>query len=351
MFRFANPEYLNLLFVIPVFVVLFIFLFRRKLKLINCFVSKEIHELIIGTKSFYKEIIKFGLFTAALVLLVLALSNPQVGSKMEEVKQVGIDVYILLDVSNSMLAEDIKPNRLSKAKNEISTLIKKLQGDRIGLIIFAGEAFVQFPLTSDYSAANLFLNTVDVNSIPQQGTAIASALKLANSSFDYSNQTNKVIVVITDGEDHEGDIQTEIKTANEKNVLIYTIGMGSPTGAPIPVYDSRGNQVDFKKDNQGNTVLTRLDEQTLQEIAGKGNGKYYLSSSYQNELDLIYKDLATLEKTEFGTKKITDYDDKYYYFLIPAFLLLVVEFFLSERKSLFIDRLFRRYKIKKQKNE
>jgi Ca-activated chloride channel family protein len=351
MFRFGHPEYLNLLFAIPVIIFLYILLFRNKKKLISLFVNRDLQELIIGSKSFYKEILKFGLLILALALLVLALANPQVGSKMEEVKQVGIDVYILLDVSNSMLAEDIKPNRLAKAKNEISTLIRKLQGDRIGLIIFAGEAFVQFPLTTDYSAASLFLNTVDVNSIPQQGTAIASALKLANNSFDYSNKTNKVIVVITDGEDHEGDLKTEIANANEKNVLIYTIGMGSPSGAPIPVLDNRGNQVDYKKDNQGNTVLTKLDEQTLQEIATQGKGKYYLSSSYQNELDLIYKDLAALEKSEFGTKKITDYDDKYYYFLIIALFLMILEFFISERKSIFIDKFFSRYKIKKQKDE
>jgi Ca-activated chloride channel family protein len=350
MFRFAHPEFLNLLFAIPIIVILYIIVFRRKKKLINQFVSKDLHELIISTKSFYKEVLKFSIVAVALILLLLALANPQVASKMEEVKQVGIDVYILLDVSNSMLAEDIKPNRLAKAKNQISTLIRKLQGDRIGLIIFAGDAFIQFPLTTDYSAANLFLNTVDINSIPQQGTAVASAIKLANNSFDYNNKTNKVIVVITDGEDHEGDLQTEIKNSNDKNVLIYTIGMGSPSGAPIPVYDARGNQVDYKKDNEGNTVLTKLDEKTLQEIATKGNGKYYLSSSYQNELDLIYKDLAAIEKSEFGTKKITDYDDKYYYFLLPAILLLIIEFFISERKSVFIDKLFSRYKIKKQKN-
>lgn len=347
MFRFENPEYLNLLFLLPLVAIILVYLFKRKVKLLNSFIGKELQDVIVGTKSNFKELLKLTLIIISMALLILAIANPQVGSRLEEVKQVGIDVYIILDVSNSMLAEDIRPNRLAKAKNEISMLIKKMQGDRIGLIIFAGEAFVQFPLTTDYSAANLFLSSVDVNSIPTQGTAIASALKLANNSFDYSNNTNKVIVIITDGEDHEGDLDTEIKNANEKGVLIYTIGMGSPSGAPIPVLDNRGNQVDFKKDRDGNTVLTRLDELTLQQIAQKGNGKYYLSTSYQNELEMIYKDLSQIEKTEFGSKKITDYEDKYYYFLIPAMLLMIIEFFISERKSLFIDKLFRRYKIKK----
>ena len=261
---------------------------------------------------------------------------------LEEVKQIGIDVFILLDVSASMKAEDLKPNRLEKAKNEIAMLIRKLQGDRIGLIIFAGDAYVQFPLTTDYSAANLFLSTVDVNSIPQQGTAIASAINLAAKSFDTKAATKKVMVIITDGEDHEGDIDSAVKDAANKEILVYTIGMGSPSGAPIPVYDSNNHQVGFKQDSNGSTVLTKLDEATLQQIASKGGGKYYLSSSYQNELDLIYKDLSSLEKSEYGSKRITDYDDKYFYFLIPAFLILIVELFLTERKSKFLMQILKR---------
>lgn len=288
------------------------------------------------------ESIKFGSVIFGIALLILSLARPQIGNRVEEVKQIGIDVYILLDISASMKAEDLKPSRLEKAKNEIAMLIRKLQGDRIGLIIFAGDAYVQFPLTTDYSAANLFLSTVDVNSIPQQGTAIASAINLAAKSFDSKAATKKVIVIITDGEDHEGDIDSAVKDAADKDMLIYTIGMGSPSGAPIPVYGTNNNRVGFKLDADGNTVLTKLDETTLQQIASNGRGKYYLASSYQNELDMIYNDLSALEKTEYGSKRITDFDDKYFYFLIPALLFLVVELFLTERKSKFLMQILKR---------
>jgi len=342
MFRFAHPEYLHMLYLLPVLAVLSFFYLRKKKSLLKKFADERIHDVLFGIKSFYMESIKFGSVIFGIALLILSLARPQIGNRVEEVKQIGIDVYILLDISASMKAEDLKPSRLEKAKNEIAMLIRKLQGDRIGLIIFAGDAYVQFPLTTDYSAANLFLSTVDVNSIPQQGTAIASAINLAAKSFDSKAATKKVIVIITDGEDHEGDIDSAVKDAADKDMLIYTIGMGSPSGAPIPVYGTNNNRVGFKLDADGNTVLTKLDEATLQQIASNGMGKYYLASSYQNELDMIYNDLSALEKTEYGSKRITDFDDKYFYFLIPALLFLVVELFLTERKSKFLMQILKR---------
>jgi len=251
---------------------------------------------------------------------------------MQEVKQTGIDVFILLDVSNSMMAEDIKPNRLEKAKYQISNLINKLRGDRIGLIIFAGQAYVQIPLTTDYSAANLFLSAVDVNSVPSQGTAIASAINLATASFD-TLSTQKVIIAITDGEDHEGDVEKSVENAVSREIKIYTIGLGSQAGVPIPVYNNRNQLVGFKKDNQGNTVLTKLDEEALKRIAIEGDGKYFRGTNYEDHLDKIYTELSELEQTEFGVKKVTDYEDRFYYLLIPALILLVLEFFISEKKS------------------
>jgi Ca-activated chloride channel family protein len=251
---------------------------------------------------------------------------------MQEVKQTGIDVFILLDVSNSMMAEDIKPNRLEKAKYQISNLINKLRGDRIGLIIFAGQAYVQIPLTTDYSAANLFLSAVDVNSVPSQGTAIASAINLATASFD-TLSTQKVIIAITDGEDHEGDVQKAVENAESRDIKIYTIGLGSEGGVPIPVYNNRSQLVGFKKDREGNTVLTKLDEEALKRIAIDGDGKYFRGTNYEDHLDKIYTELSELEQTEFGVKKVTDYEDRFYFFLIPALILLVMEFFISEKKS------------------
>lgn len=345
MFRFAHPEYLNALFIIPLFVLIFgYFLYRRK-KLLNNFADKNLQKVLIPSLSISKRVTKFIIFLSAFALLIVAAANPQIGTRMEEVKQTGIDVFILLDVSLSMKAEDIKPNRLEKAKYQIANLIRKLQGDRIGMIIFAGEAFVQFPLTTDYSAANLFLDAVDFNSIPTQGTAIASAIELASKSFDYKTSTQKAIVLITDGEDHEGDIDKAVEEAVSKNILIYTIGLGSPEGVPIPITNKNGEQVDFKKDNEGNPVLTKLDENTLKEIASSGKGKYYRGTNYDDHLQMIYDDLAKLEKSEFGIKKVTDYEDRYYYFLAPGLLLLILEFFLTERRSKLFSRLNRKFGI------
>ena len=347
MFRFAHPEYLYALYAVPLFIVLFWYLSRNRKKLLEKFAQKDLQKLLLPNYSWLKTSLKYGIIILVFILLVVAAANPQVGTRMEEVKQTGIDVYICLDVSLSMKAEDIKPNRLDRAKFQISNLIQKLQGDRIGLIIFAGQAYVQFPLTSDYSAANLFLNAVDVNSVPQPGTAIASAINLAVKSFDYKTSTQKAIVVITDGEDHEGDVTQAVKDAVAKDIKIYTIGLGSPEGVPIPLYDNNGQQIGFKKDRDGNVVLTKLDASILQEIASAGNGQYFHGSNYEDQLNDIYNDLSKLEKTEFGVKKVTDYEDRFYYFLIPGLILLVMEFFISESKSPLFSKLNRKLGLEK----
>jgi Ca-activated chloride channel family protein len=332
MFRFANPEYLNLLYLLPVLVALFWYLGRNRKKLLQNFADKELHKTLMPTDSNLKRWTKFVIILLALTCIILAAANPQVGTKMQEVKQSGIDVYILLDVSNSMMAEDIKPNRLEKAKYQISNLITKLRGDRIGLIIFAGQAYVQIPLTTDYAAANLFLSAVDVNSVPSQGTAIAEAINLATASFD-TLSTQKVIIAISDGEDHEGDVDKAVENAASRGIKVYTIGLGSQAGVPIPVYNNRNQMVGFKKDKAGNTVLTKLDEESLKKIAIDGNGKYFRGTNYEDHLDKIYTELSELEQTEFGVKKVTDYEDRFYYFLIPALILLLIELFISEKKS------------------
>ena len=332
MFRFANPEYLNLLYSLPLVIVLVWFLNRKRKVLLKRFADSDLHNTLFPMDSSIKRWMKFILILIVFTCLVFAAANPQVGTKMQEVKQTGIDVFILLDVSYSMNAEDIKPSRLEKAKYQISNLINKLRGDRIGLIIFAGQAYIQIPLTTDYSAANLFLSAVDVNSVPSQGTAIASAIYLAVNSFD-SLATDKVIIAITDGEDHEGDIIEAVDNAVSQKMKIYAIGLGSSGGVPIPIYNKYGQSIGFKKDNQGNTVLTRLDEETLKKIALEGNGKYFRGTNYEDYLDQIYTELSELEQAEFGIKKVTDYEDRFYYFLIPAIILLVIEFFISEKKS------------------
>ena len=338
MIRFAHSDYLYLLWLIPLLVFLYLFTQNKQNKLLEKFAGTKLHDVLFPLRSKLKSPVKFALTLFAMFLIIVSIANPQIGTKIEDVKQIGIDVYILLDVSRSMAAEDIKPSRLEKAKFEISNLMQKLQGDRIGLIVFAGEAYVQFPLTSDYSAANLFLNAVDFNTVPQQGTAIGPALDLALKSFRYDDDTKKVIVLITDGEDHEGNIDAAVSEANSKDVAVYAIGLGSPAGVPIPMYDDSGKQIGYKKDNQGNIVLTKLDEETLKSITEKGNGKYYRGSNTEDELDLIYKDLARIQKSEYGSKRISDYEDRFYYFLIPAILILIGEFLVSSNKSKLLSR-------------
>jgi Ca-activated chloride channel family protein len=338
MFRFAHPEYLNALYIVPVLLAVYLILVHNRNKSVQKFADKELLKFLIPDYSSFKNSLKFILFLATVVLLIISLANPQVGTRLTEVKQTGIDVYIVLDVSLSMQAEDIKPNRLEKAKYQISSLIQKLRGDRIGLVVFSGDAYIQFPLTTDYSAANLFLSAVDVFSVPQPGTAVASAIDLARKSFD-TLSTQKVIVVITDGEDHEGDISSSVSEASAMGIKIYTIGLGSPEGAPIPVYNNRGEMMGFKTDRDDNTVISKLDEQVLINIAEESDGKYFRGNNYEDHLQKIYDDLSIIEKSEFGTKKVTDFEDRFYYFLIPALLLLIIDFFISEIKSVWYSRL------------
>lgn len=338
MLRFAHPEYLNALYLVLLLILLFWYSQRQRKSLLEKFANKKLYKVLLPVKSNLKSILKFWTVTFSIVLIILALANPQIGSKIEEVKHVGIDVYILLDVSQSMKAQDIKPSRLEKAKHDIGKLIQKLRGDRIGLIVFAGEAFVQFPLTTDYSAANLFLSAVDVNSVPQQGTAIGPAIELALKSFKKDDKAKKAIVIITDGEDHQGNLDEAIKKANKLDVSIYTIGLGSPAGVPIPIFNKAGIQVGYKKDRSGKVVLTHLDEATLKDISEKAHGKYYRGSNTDDELESVYNDLASYEGTEFGATKVTEYEDRFYYLLFPAILLLLIDFFVSERKSKFLMR-------------
>jgi len=347
MFRFANPEYLYGLYLLPLIIFAFWYATRTKHQLLNKFADKKLQPILLPAYSKLKGITRFGVILLAIVFLLVAAADPQIGTKIENVKETGIDIYILLDVSLSMQAQDIKPSRLEKAKLEISNLIQKLSGDRIGLIVFAGEPFIQFPLTSDYSAANLFLSAASVNSVPDQGTAIAAAIELATKSFEYSSKTERVIVIFTDGEDHEGNIQEAIDKAKENSIKIYTIGLGSPDGVPIPVYNGQGQQTGFKTDIKGNIVLTKLDESALKDIADGTGGQYLRGTNDRDELDIIYQDLSKIKKTEFGEKRVTDYEDRFYYFLAPAIILLLIEFFMSERKSRIFDKMNRALGIAK----
>jgi Ca-activated chloride channel family protein len=344
MVRFVNEEYLYLLLLIPAALLLAWWVWRMRKHAAGRFATPSIIQRLAPAASEFKRPVKFGLLLLAVAFLVLALANPQIGTRLQEVKQEGVDIFIALDLSLSMKAEDIKPNRLEKAKLEIRNLIEKLGGDRIGLVVFAGDAYTQFPLTTDYSAANLFLDVLDVDAIALPGTAIGTAIERATESFDYKEQTSKVIVIITDGENTEGEVFDAAEAAAAKGILLYTVGMGSPTGAPIPVYNASGRQTDFKRDRMGNVVVSKLDEASLEKIALLGKGKYFRGTTSQDELDAIYRDVNALQKREFGVKQFTDFEDRFQFFLAPVLVLLILELLLSENKTpwLSLGRLLRK---------
>jgi len=332
MLKFAEPAYFYMFLLIPVFIAVFVIMLAWKKRAMNRFGESKLVNLLMPDKSKSRAVIKFILVLIAFSMLIIGLANPQIGSKLEKIQRKGIDLVIAVDVSNSMLAQDIKPNRLMRAKQSISKLVDDLSNDRIGIVVFAGKAYTQLPITTDYSAAKLFLSTINTDIVPTQGTAIADAIDLSASLFD-KNDHEKAIIIITDGEDHEGDVVAATKKAAEQGIRIYTIGMGLPEGAPIPEYDNNGNQIGFRKDLKNNTVITKLDEPMLQQIAAAGNGKYVRANNSQAGLDAIFSDINKLEKKEFDSKVFSDYEDRFQFFLLPVLILLVLEFFIFERRG------------------
>lgn len=326
--KFANPQYLHALWGALIIIAFFVYVSKIREKLLKRFGHIEILQKMMPGLKNSRRTVKATLITLTYICLIMALSGPQIGTRMEDVKREGLDIIVALDVSLSMNAEDIVPNRLEKAKYEINKLIDILDGDRIGLVAFAGMAHVQSPLTLDYSAARLFLTLMDVNLIPQPGTAIGDAIRTATKAFNQKERKHKVLILITDGEDHESDPIKAAEEAAEEGVIIYTIGLGSPQGVPIPVYDKYGNRSGFKKDRSGNVVTTKLDATTLQQIAYKTNGKYYISTSGEAELDEIYKEVSQLEKKELSSRQFSQYENRYQIFLALALFLLLVETFL-----------------------
>jgi Ca-activated chloride channel family protein len=337
LFRSAHPYYLYLLALIPVFtLVMVLFLVWRK-KALNRYGDWQVIGQLMPEFSLAKTILKFILFMVAIIFLVFALVDPQTGSKLEKIKRKGIDLMIALDVSNSMLAEDLRPNRLERAKQSISRLIDRLEGDRIGIIIFAGKAYTQLPITTDYAAAKMFISTINTGMVPTQGTAIGEAIDIAAKSFGESKH-NKAIIIITDGEDHQGGVLEQTDDAVKKGMAVYTIGMGLPEGAPIPVYEG-DRQVGYKKDQQGSVIMTKLDETLLQKIASLGNGIYIRASNSETGLNKIFDDINKIEKTEIETKQYSDFEDRFQYFVALALIVLILDLFVFERKTQWLKKV------------
>lgn len=330
--QFEHTYFLYAFALIPVFILVFVIVNSWKTKTMKRYGELALVQKLIPDVSKTKRNWKFILFNLAFISLIIAIINPQVGTKLEEVKRKGADLMICLDVSNSMKAEDLQPNRLEKAKQAISKLLDKLEGDRIGIIVFGGEAYVQLPITTDYAAAKLFLESINTDMIPTQGTAIGAAIDLSIESFGKDEGKNKAIVIITDGENHEDDAVQAAERASEKGISVHTIGMGSVEGAPIPVY--KGNvREGFRKDKEGNTVITKLDEKNLLDIASAGNGVTVRASNSDAGLNKVLDEINKLEKKQFDSKMYSDYEDRFQGFIALALLFLIIETFLTERKS------------------
>ncbi len=326
MIIFAQYRFLLLLLLVPLIPLLYALVMRRRTRNIRKFGDEELVKELMPSYSKAKGWVRIILFTLAFALFVIGLARPQIGAKLKEHQAKGAEIMICLDVSNSMLAEDYSPNRLDRAKLAISKIVDRLQGDRIGLIVFAGSSFVQLPITTDYVSAKMFLSSVNTESVPVQGTAIGDAVLTAAKSFSIQSEKSRAIIVITDGENHEDDPISAAEQVAEMGIKLYTIGVGSAEGQPIPKDGS------LMKDKDGNIVVTRLDEATLQSMADAGNGAYVHAGNEEFGLNPIIDDIKKMEDEEFNSVVFEEYDEQYMYFFAASLLLLVLEMLIGERR-------------------
>ncbi len=341
MFRFEDPIYLYLLAVIPLLLFVRWMMVRQQKKRLRQFGDPELVRQLMPDVSRFRPLVKFGLLISALALLIVMLARPQMGTKISHEKRTGIETIICMDISNSMLAEDVTPSRLDRAKMMVENLVDHFSDDKIGLIVFAGDAFVQLPITSDYVSAKMFLSSIDPSMIATQGTDIAAAIKMASHSFTQQQGVGKAIIVITDGEDHEGGALEAAKEAKERGMNTYVLGIGSPDGAPIPT----GNG-DYMKDNTGQTVMTGLNEMMCRELADAGSGAYIHVENNSNAQDLLDNELDKLAKKEISSTIYSDFDEQFQAVGILALLLLIIEVCILEIKNPLLKNisLFRRTK-------
>lgn len=339
MIQLDEKAYFYLLGIIPVLVLLFVIhqLWKRRAQ--RRFADARLLRRLAPDRSFFKPQLKFLLLLAGFALLVVGLVNPKMGTKLETVKREGVDIVFAVDVSKSMLAEDIAPNRLEKAKRLVSEIINELASDRVGIIAYAAQAYPQLPITTDYGAAKMFLQSMNTDMLSSQGTAIGQAIDLAATYFDDEEQTNRVLFIVSDGEDHsEGGMPEAIEKALEQGIRIYTIGVGSTRGAPIPI-KRNGALESLKKDTQGEVVITRLNEEVLSEIASEGNGAYIDGANTADAVAFISETLQQMDKMEFEAKQFAEFKDQFQWFLGGALLLLFLDIFVLERKTGWLKKL------------
>ena len=327
MLNFAQAQYLFLLLLIPFFFIFYAVMLKLRKRRIRRFGDESLVKEIMPSSSVSKGWVKTVLFSAAFFFFVIGLSRPQIGAKLKEHQTKGVEIMIALDVSNSMLAEDYSPNRLERAKLSISMLVDKLRDDRIGLIVFAGNSFVQLPITTDYVSAKMFLNSISTESVPVQGTAIGEAINTAVRSFSAQSEKSRAVVIITDGENHEDDPVAAAKQAAELGVRIFTIGVGSPEGQPIPV------DGELLRDRNGEIVVSRLDEKVLQDVAEAGNGVYVRAGNREFGLAPVVERIRQMDEEEFSSVIFEELDEQYMYFFAIALVLLVIEMLIGELRA------------------
>ena len=337
MFRFGNIEYLWALLLIPVFTVIFIWSRILRKKALRKFGNLSLISELMPFSSQSRPVLKFIILMLALAFFITGMARPQFGSKLKTVKREGVELIIALDVSNSMMAEDIEPNRLERAKMAISRLVDRLKDDQIGLIVFAGDAYTQLPITSDYNSAKLFLNSISTQIVPKQGTAIGAAIDLGIRSFTPNGKANKAIIVITDGENHEDDAVSAAQNAVRDGIVVHAIGMGLPQGAPVPVISY--GQRDYMRDRDGNVVITKLDEPMLEQIAAAGRGIYVRANNVQVGLDNLFDEINKMQKDEIESRVYSEYDDQFQYLFVIGMFLLLLEFVVLERKNRYLKNI------------
>ena len=338
MYQIDVFQYIYLLFIIPLLWIIYALLVRWKRKTQNNFARPELLELLSPNRSKFKPTFKIILLSLSIVSLVLGLMNPKIGTQLETVKREGVDIVFAMDVSRSMLAEDIAPNRIEKSKRLVSAIINQLASDRVGIIAYAAQAVPQLPITTDYAAAKMFLQALNTDMLSSQGTALDSAIDLAGTFFDDEDQTNRVIFLISDGEDHSEEASNAASRAAKLGIKIFTFGVGTESGAPIPLKRD-GIIESYKKDSDGEVVITKLNQNILQNIAASTGGTYQDGNNTQNVLDFVSEQLKAMDKKEFEAKKFVSFKDRFQAFLLAALIFLLIDLFLFETKTKWVQKL------------
>lgn len=335
---FEEHIYFWVLAVIPVVILLLAGVLIWKKRKQKQFADKDLLKQLSPNQSIFKSILKVIVLSLAIACFALALVNPKIGTKLETVKREGVDVVFAIDVSKSMLAEDVAPNRLEKSQQLVTQIINSLASDRIGIIAYAGSAFPQLPITTDYASAKMFLQSMNTDMLSSQGTAINEAIELAKTYYNDEEQTNRVLFIISDGEDHEGDSIDVAEEASEEGIRIFTIGVGTTKGGPIPI-KRNGVVLNYKKDQNGETVITKLQEETLKDIASEANGEYLYNNITSETVDAVTEILQNMDKKEFEAKQFADFKDQFQWFLGFGIFFLFLEIFLLERRTGWLKRL------------